>query len=150
MYFVAFILQAALMGICMFQLIKISDLENDFINPHDFGSSYNASVLPEFGLQATLTLLMLLSGRWVLAALHLAILGYNVRLVFLQNHLIDVTEAFRQLPQEKKRRFIKLGLYVFIFIIVIYKLVETAVHSLLTPEGRLQAAEIMKQAAAEF
>lgn len=80
LYFMAFVLQAALMGITMFtvptaagcldagehergckteekdvlipihrhfaaQLIKLSDLENDFINPHDATSSINAWVV---------------------------------------------------------------------------------------------------------
>jgi hypothetical protein len=150
LYFIGFILQAALMGICMFTLIKISDLENDFINPHDATNSINAWVYPEFGLQALLTALMVFSGRWLVGGLHLIVLAFNVRLVFLQQHRVDVTEVFREIPREKKLRMVKLGMYVLIFVIVIYKLVETAVHTLLTPEGRVHAATLMKQAAAEM
>ncbi len=50
---------------------------------------------PEFGIQASMTLLMLLTGRWLVGGLHLLALGYNVRLVFLQQHTVDVTEVFR-------------------------------------------------------
>jgi Cornichon protein len=206
------------------------------------------SQYPEFGLQAVLTALMVFSGRWLVGGLHVAVLAYNLRLVFLQQHRVDVTgathmlfgaapcpscicrchghnmnmrgvlctatigtcmtrcsisaaEVFREIGREKKIRMIKLGLYVLIFVVVIYKcvltqvqhaddilqmrlptciafccdscdveprnivvcvqafkvylcifcrLVETAVHTLLTAEGRVHAATLMKQAAAEM
>lgn len=149
-YFVGFVLQAALMGISMFTLIKLSDLENDFINPHDATNSINTWVYPEFGLQALITVLMLCTGRWLVGGLQLVVLAFNLRLVFLQQYRVDVTEVFRELGREKKIRMVKLVMYVLIFVIVIYKLVETAVHTLLTPEGRVHAAHLMKQAAAEM
>lgn len=46
---------------------------------------------PEFGLQALLTALMVFSGRWLVGGLHLVVLAFNVRLVFLQQHRVDVT-----------------------------------------------------------
>lgn len=135
---------------------------------------------PEFGLQALLTALMVFSGRWLVGGLHVIVLAFNVRLVFLQQHRVDVTgtcvalptpvngtslfralrpplwlddssdssggmrcnqhialssaahgipdgprvviaEVFRELGHEKKMRMIKLGLYVLIFVVVIYK-----------------------------
>lgn len=48
---------------------------------------------PEFGLQALLTALMVFSGRWLVGGLHLVVLAFNVRLVFLQQHRVDVTGA---------------------------------------------------------
>jgi Cornichon protein len=48
---------------------------------------------PEFGLQALLTALMVFSGRWLVGGLHLIVLAFNVRLVFLQQHRVDVTGA---------------------------------------------------------
>ncbi len=42
-------------------------------------------------------------------------------LSFDAQHVVDVTEIFRELPREKKLRMIKLALYVFIFVVVIYK-----------------------------
>mmetsp|Transcript_15204 Transcript_15204/g.45851 ORF Transcript_15204/g.45851 Transcript_15204/m.45851 type:complete len:157 (-) Transcript_15204:1873-2343(-) len=149
-YFIAFVIEAALMGIMMYQLIKLSDLENDFINPHDATAALNKVVFPEFGLQALMTLLMLLSGRWFIGSLHVLVLAFNVREVMLQRHHVDVTEVFRDLNRQKTIRNIKLALYVLIFVVVIYKLVETAVETLLTPEGRVHAAHIMKQAAADM
>ncbi len=43
-----------------------------------------AAQYPEFGLQAFMTLLMLLTGRWLVGGLHLLVLAFNVRLMFLQ------------------------------------------------------------------
>ena len=48
---------------------------------------------PEFGLQALLTALMVFSGRWLVGGLQLVVLAFNVRLVFLQQHRVDVTGA---------------------------------------------------------
>lgn len=42
-------------------------------------------------------------------------------LLFDAQHVVDVTEIFRELPREKKLHMIKLALYVFIFVVVIYK-----------------------------
>lgn len=76
---------------------------------------------PEFGLQALMTLLMLLSGRWFIGSLHVLVLAFNVREVMLQRHHVDVTEVFRDLNRQKTIRNIKLALYVLIFVVVIYK-----------------------------
>ena len=61
---------------------------------------------------------------------------------------IDVTEIFKQAPAEKRRRAWRLGLYLLTFIYTIYRLVESAVHALLTPDGRAVAQELLHQAAA--
>lgn len=149
-YFLAFVIEAALMGLMMFQLIKLADLENDFINPHDASNSLNNVVLPEFGLQAFMTALMMLTGRWFIGVIHLGILIFNVRQVVLTKHYVDVTEVFRDLSTQKIIRNIKLAIYVAVFIVCIYKLVETSVEAFLTPDMRVQAADIFKQAAADM
>lgn len=149
-YLVAFVVQAALMGIMMFQAIKLSDLENDFINPHDASNTLNNVVLPEFGLQAFMTLFTLLSGRWCIAIPHLGMLVFNLREVFHSRHYVDVTEVFRDLDKQKIIRNIKLAVYVAVFIVCVYKLVETSVEAFLSPSMRVQAADIFKKAAADM
>jgi hypothetical protein len=37
--------QSALLGCCMYQLIQLSDLESDYINPHDATSEWVGSQL---------------------------------------------------------------------------------------------------------
>uniref|UniRef100_A0A804PRE2 Uncharacterized protein n=1 Tax=Zea mays TaxID=4577 RepID=A0A804PRE2_MAIZE len=97
----SFVSVMVLIGLTAYQLICLSDLEYDYINPYDSSSRINAVVLIEYSLQG---------------ALYLA-----------RKHLVDVTEIFRQLSDEKKYRMIKLAFYFCLFIITIYRLVMTAV-----------------------
>lgn len=61
---------------------------------------------------------------------------------------VDVTEVFKQAPAEKRRRAWRLAGYLVSFVYVIYRLVEAAVSSLLTPEGRAAAHKLLVEAAA--
>ena len=44
-WLLALVLCAALLGITMYSLISLSDLENDFVNPHDSSVSINRWVV---------------------------------------------------------------------------------------------------------
>jgi len=44
-WLLALLLCAALLGITMYSLISLSDLENDFVNPHDSSISINRWVV---------------------------------------------------------------------------------------------------------
>ena len=44
-WLLALLLTAALLGITMYTLISLSDLENDFVNPHDSSVSINRWVV---------------------------------------------------------------------------------------------------------
>ena len=79
--------------------------------------------LPEYGIQAALVLIMLLSRRWVVLLIHLPILAYHVRTFALNAYKTDVTEIFRQLPRERRIRIIKLGIYMGGFVFIVYKCV---------------------------
>lgn len=147
-WLVTFLLQCALLGCCMYQLIQLSDLECDFINPHDAARNINWIVLPEYACQAAITALLLLTGRWAYGALHLLLLGYHVQQYLRRQHLADVTEIFRQVGPRKKREIGKLVFYLVTFIIAIYKLIEVIVLAFLTPSGRKVAAKVMRDAAA--
>uniref|UniRef100_A0A7S1SUI6 Cornichon family protein n=1 Tax=Tetraselmis chuii TaxID=63592 RepID=A0A7S1SUI6_9CHLO len=148
MWLVSFILQAALLGMVMYTLICLSDLENDFINPHDSCTRVNRLVVPELVAQAVLTGLLLVSGKWFVAIFQIAVLAFHIHRFFRNDQYTDVTEIFKQLPEQKKRRILKLVLYLISFVIIIYRLVETAVTALLTPAGRKVAKQIINEAAA--
>jgi len=134
----------------MYTLICLSDLENDFINPHDSCKRVNRWVIPELVAQATLTGLLMLSGKWFVGIFQLAVLAFHVRCYIRKEQFADVTEIFKELPEHKKRRIIKLVLYLISFVIIIYRLVETAVTALLTPAGRKVAKKIINDAAASI
>ncbi|KAG6478315.1 hypothetical protein ZIOFF_061751 [Zingiber officinale] len=113
---------------CVLQLMCLADLEFDYINPYDSASRINKVIYPEFGLQAALCLLFLLSGNWWMILLSAPYLYYNVRLYQRRRHLIDVTEIFNQLNQEKKIRLFKLvNLVILLFLSLfwmIYSIIE--------------------------
>ncbi|XP_020675313.2 probable protein cornichon homolog 2, partial [Dendrobium catenatum] len=107
------------------QLVSLSDLEYDYINPYDLSSRINAVILPEFVLQGTLCLLFLVSGQWMLFLFSAPMLYYNVRLYLQRKHLMDVTEIFNQLNGEKKRRLVKLIYLVILLFISLFWMVWT-------------------------
>lgn len=92
--------------------------------------------------------LFLLTRHWVPGLAHAALAGLHYRAWSRGDAGIDVTEIFKQAPAEKRRRAWRLGLYLLTFVYIIYRLVEAAVHALLTPDGRAVAQELLHQAAA--
>ncbi|URE05880.1 protein cornichon [Musa troglodytarum] len=136
LWLLAFAAAIALIGFSAYQLICLSDLEFDYINPYDLSSRINAVVVPEFMVQGTLCILFLLTWHWFPFLLMAPITYYHTKLYtsslsygfmvgyipyMTRKHLIDVTEIFRLLNEEKKYRIIKLAFYCSIFIIVIYR-----------------------------
>ncbi|XP_042418905.1 protein cornichon homolog 1-like [Zingiber officinale] len=134
LWFIAFVAVISLIGFSAYQLICLSDLEYDYINPYDSSSRINAVVTPEFIVQGILCILFLLTWHWFPFLIMAPVTYYHIKLYMKRKHLIDVTEIFRALNEEKKYRFIKLGFYCCIFIIVIYRLVTTAVMLLINED----------------
>lgn len=131
----------------MFAIMSLSDLENDFLNPFDLCSRLNCYVGLEYGVQAVLTLTLLLSGKWLTGIVNLAVLGYMVHLWAGGKVYVDTTDAFRQLPQQKRQKLVQLGAHTALFMLIVYRLIESAVHTLLTPEGRAMTQRLLKEAA---
>eukprot|EP00271_Cylindrocystis_brebissonii_P021388 TRINITY_DN7579_c0_g2_i2.p1 TRINITY_DN7579_c0_g2~~TRINITY_DN7579_c0_g2_i2.p1 ORF type:complete len:142 (+),score=30.84 TRINITY_DN7579_c0_g2_i2:440-865(+) len=120
LWLISFLVVAALLGIVMYMLICLSDLENDFINPHDSTLRINKFLLPEMVLQGSLTALYLVTGRWFMFLFNVPLLLFHLRLYLRKEYLVDVTEVFNQLPYEKKLRLVKLFFYLAFFVLVIY------------------------------
>ncbi|CAD6340409.1 unnamed protein product [Miscanthus lutarioriparius] len=113
----AFFLVVALIVLVIYQLMCLADLEFDYINPFDSSSRINKVVMPEFVLQALLSVLFLLSGHWAMFLLSFPLVYYNYTLYQRRQHLVDVTEIFNQLGREKKRRLFKIvSLIVLLFL----------------------------------
>ncbi|OEL36251.1 Protein cornichon-like protein 1 [Dichanthelium oligosanthes] len=110
-----------LIGLTAYQLICLSDLEYDYINPYDSSSRINAVVVIEYSLQAALCTSFLLTLHWFPFLVMAPVTYYHVKLYMARKHLVDVTEIFRQLNGEKKYRMIKLAFYFCLFIITIYR-----------------------------
>uniref|UniRef100_A0A1D1XI01 Protein cornichon 4 n=1 Tax=Anthurium amnicola TaxID=1678845 RepID=A0A1D1XI01_9ARAE len=113
----AFFMLFGLLGLLVFQLMCLADLEFDYINPFDSASRINGVIMPEFVLQGLLSVLFLLTGHWLMFLFCVPTLYYNVILYQRRQHLVDVTEIFNLLNREKKRRLIKLiGFIILLFL----------------------------------
>ncbi|XP_024019048.1 protein cornichon homolog 4 [Morus notabilis] len=124
-WLLSFFFILALLLILGFQLVCLVDLEYDYINPYDSASRINRVVLPEFITQAVLCFVLLVTGHWVAFLLSLPYLYYNVRQYMQGKHLVDVTEIYSQLNQEKNKRFFKMGYLIIVFIISLFWLLFT-------------------------
>ena len=62
------------------QLMCLADLEFDYINPFDSSSRINKVVMPEFILQALLSVLFLISGHWAMFLISAPMVYYNYTL----------------------------------------------------------------------
>ncbi|CAK9173141.1 unnamed protein product [Ilex paraguariensis] len=123
-----FFVLIALLVIVIFQLMCLTDLEFDFINPYDSASRINRVVLPEFITQGVLCLLFLLTGHWFMSLLGAPYLYYNTRLYMQRQHLIDVTEIFNLLNWEKKKRIFKLAYVIFLLFISLFWVIYSALE----------------------
>ncbi|KAE9463071.1 hypothetical protein C3L33_05019, partial [Rhododendron williamsianum] len=79
-WLLSFFLLVATLAIVLYQVMCLSDLELDYINPYDSASQINKAVLPEFVTQGSLCLLHLLTGHWLMFLICLPHSYYNFRL----------------------------------------------------------------------
>ncbi len=77
----------------------------------------------EYGLNAVLAVFLLVTGKWIAATIHIAVSLYNLRIYLQREHVVDVTEIFRQLPKQKMMRMVKLVIFLFSFVLIIYRYV---------------------------
>jgi hypothetical protein len=142
------------------QLISLSDLENDFINPYDLSSRLNRFVVSfvcaagsqphtrtsgsepahrattyrcdvlcyphtvqilEYVAQCVIVVTLLLSGKWFCGALHVCMLAYMLHSLVKRQHVVDATDVFKQLPAQKKKRYIMFGFFLATLVIVMYR-----------------------------
>lgn len=139
-WLICFFAVVFLLGILVYQLMCLSDLEFDYINPFDSASRINYWIVPEFAIHGVLGIVYLFTGHWLLFLLNAPLTYYHANMYFKKEHLLDVTEIFSQLNKEKKYRLIKLAFYLLLFFIVIYKLVLAAVFLILEHENAVDTA----------
>ncbi|XP_010546224.1 PREDICTED: protein cornichon homolog 4 [Tarenaya hassleriana] len=125
-WLISFFFLIALVGIIVYQLVCLADLEFDYINPYDSASRINFVVLPEFILQGTLCFYYLVTGHWLMTLFCLPYLFYDYQLYSKGQHLIDVTEIFNLLNREKKKRLFKLGYIILILFLTIFWMIYSA------------------------
>lgn len=134
LWVIFFVLNMGLIAANLYQIVCLTDLEADYMNPYDSSSRINAVVIPEMVTHGVCCALFLLTGHWFMFLLTLPITIYNAMLYSKRRHLIDVTEVFRSIDVEKKLRIAKLAFYLFLFVIVIIRMVIAIVNNLIDDE----------------
>eukprot|EP00955_Chlamydomonas_euryale_P040581 351760-Chlamydomonas_euryale.AAC.1 len=102
-------------------MIALTDLESDNINPFDCASRVNRLVTVETAAQGVLTLLLLAGGRWLLAAIHVAVCLLLAHMFWRGQVYMHAADAFKQLVVLKQRRFVIFGVYCFCFLLATYR-----------------------------
>ncbi|KAI4302781.1 hypothetical protein MLD38_038489 [Melastoma candidum] len=103
-WLLSFLLLCCVFCILGYQLICLTDLETDNINPYETAARVNQVIVPEFIVHGVLCSSYLFSGHWFLFLLSLPYLYYNYRLYSRNGHTIYVAEIYTDLNKEKKRR----------------------------------------------
>ncbi|KAI3772565.1 hypothetical protein L6452_03754 [Arctium lappa] len=134
LWVIFFIMNTALIASNLYQIVCLTDLEADYMNPYDSSSRINAVVIPEMLLHGVCCALFLVTGHWFMFLLTLPIAIYSTMLYTKKRHLIDVTEVFRFIDAEKKYRIAKLAFYLILFVLVIIRMVIAIVNNLIDDE----------------
>ncbi|CAH9134984.1 unnamed protein product [Cuscuta epithymum] len=120
-WLIFFVMNISLLCINLYQMVCLTDLEADYMNPYESASRINSVVLKEFLLQGAFCFLLLVTGHWLLFLLSLLPTYFNAKKFLASQYLIDVTEVFRVIDSEKKIRIAKLAFYLVFFIVVLIR-----------------------------
>ncbi|GAB2233238.1 hypothetical protein Droror1_Dr00002457 [Drosera rotundifolia] len=138
-WLIIFVSHFLLLAVLVYQIICLSDLEADYMNPYESAEKINAIIVSEFIVQGLVCVVFLICGRWIMFLLSLPLACYHLGLYLKQEHLLDVTEIFRALSREKQLRFQKLGVYLFFFFITIVRLIIAVYNSLVDEEEAVRS-----------
>eukprot|EP01026_Neomeris_dumetosa_P057879 TRINITY_DN5351_c0_g2_i1.p1 TRINITY_DN5351_c0_g2~~TRINITY_DN5351_c0_g2_i1.p1 ORF type:complete len:158 (+),score=5.03 TRINITY_DN5351_c0_g2_i1:147-620(+) len=144
---IAFILQILLIAICMYVLICLTDLEQDFLNPQDCAKRVNDFMYPELGLLVALVLELAVTGKFILSIIIGLVLGYQGRSWWRRELFLDQMEIFNQCIFEKRKRTGMLCVHFAMFMVILYRLITSAL-GMLTPSGREMVKRLFDEAAA--
>ncbi|TFB03011.1 ER-derived vesicles protein ERV14 [Trichoderma ghanense] len=108
--------------------LNASSAAPDYINPIDLCNRLNAYIIPEAAVHGFLTFLFLINGYWVALILNLPLLGYNIKKIVDNTHLLDATEIFRKLNVHKKESFIKLAFHLIMFFFYLYSMIVALIR----------------------
>ena len=142
-----FVFLGADLGMNMYMLVCLTDLQNDFMNPHDTANRINKLVVPEVLFHAVVMLVLVMMRRWGLVLVNVPMVLFSFRMYSRKEIYVDVTEIFNVLDREKKRRGWKVGFFSVVFLIATYRLVEEVVHTMMSDSSREMAAQLLKDAA---
>ncbi|XP_071720232.1 protein cornichon homolog 1-like [Rutidosis leptorrhynchoides] len=131
LWVIFFTINVSLIASNLYQIVCLTDLEADYLNPYESSARINKVIIPEMVVHGVWCALFLITGHWFMFLITLPITIYNSMLYSKRRHLIDVTEVFRSIDAEKKYRIVKLSFYLFLFVLVIIRMVIAVVNNLI-------------------
>lgn len=148
-WFLALVLQIAALGCSLYQLVQLTDLELDQINPHDAAKNYNRAVYPALILECVLCIVTAVGGKWLIALPLAGLAALDIRMFLrdLGRGKIDVTEIFRILRSKRVRMTQKTVVEMILLGWILYRLVEGIISSL-SDGGKNVARSLLQEAAA--
>eukprot|EP00730_Choanoeca_flexa_P003657 TRINITY_DN11469_c0_g2_i2.p2 TRINITY_DN11469_c0_g2~~TRINITY_DN11469_c0_g2_i2.p2 ORF type:complete len:162 (+),score=22.91 TRINITY_DN11469_c0_g2_i2:2630-3115(+) len=139
LWIIAVIVAVALLFLMVYNLLAFDELKHDHKNPIDVCDSLNPFVLPEYGAQAVLTLLFLVTGNWLCFATYVALTAYHVnrylnRPQMSKPGIYDPTVMFdrNEMNRDTYEAAIKLAFYMLTFFYFLYRMM----FALLSDEKR--------------
>lgn len=88
---------------------------------HSTDGIYDVYQLPEYVVQAGMTVVLLFSGKWLAGLFHAGMAAYNGRTYLRGDHRVDATDIFQKVAFQKRLRIGKLVFYLASFILIIYR-----------------------------
>jgi hypothetical protein len=142
----AFILQVVLLGKNLYTLIQLEDLKMDKINPWDCAARVNRFLELENVAAALLATELVISRKWFSAIIHCGSAGYLAYLFVGRKLNMQAADAFKQVDDLRKRRFEFFIFHCGSFLFVTFRFLESVIHTVLTPEGRIAAKKLFDEA----
>ncbi|GAM25999.1 hypothetical protein SAMD00019534_091740, partial [Acytostelium subglobosum LB1] len=117
---ISLISSGVLLGIVVYELLLLTDLEGNDINSIDFCKRYNRFVLPEYILQGVFAGWFLLTFRLVLFLLNMPLVYYHIMRYNSRTYLCDATKVYSQTSKIGNHLMLKLVFYMIMFFVYLF------------------------------
>ena len=118
------------------------------LTPSDQDCAARANLLIELEnvAQALLAMELFISRKWFSAIIHTLAAAYLVYLYLGRKLHMQAADAFKQVDDLRKRRFEYFIFHCCSFLFISFRLLESVIHTVLTPEGRKAAKKLFDEA----
>ncbi|KAL5008874.1 hypothetical protein ScPMuIL_014455 [Solemya velum] len=127
--------EGALLFLIVYFVITLSDLECDYLNATSCCDKLNYWVLPELVAQGILTVLLLVTGHWLIFLLYVPLTGWIIYRFLTKPSgnigLYDPAEIHNrhQLKSYMRDNLIKLGVHLVFFFVYLYWMIYSLLKS---------------------
>ncbi|CAG2167502.1 unnamed protein product [Oppiella nova] len=135
-YSCGLIVDAFLIFIALFQIISLDEMKNDYRNPIDLCQTLNPLVLPEYIAHTIITVLFIISGHWLSAAVNVPLMLYHIhryekRPLMSDPGIYDATTILQvnELSVSTRESWTKLVFYFVTFLYYLFALIYVLIQN---------------------